>query len=110
VDKGGQVAVRGRYHIGRQVHFLIAAQACGPSVRQCPQKVRLSVERQLTNFVEEDSAISCFSKCALALLLGSGEGSSLVAKQLAANEIARRSPAVYRAISELGIRSMADVI
>src|SRR6185369_6541450 len=61
-----------------------------------PQQLRLQVESQLADFVEEQRAVFRGSDQALVVALGSRERTTSVTEQLAFEELARDSRAVER--------------
>src|SRR5690606_41243158 len=73
-----------------------AAQGADLAVLQHAQQLRLQIERELANFIEEQRAAVRRDEEAFLRAAGAGEGAAAVTEQLTLDELARQLGAVER--------------
>jgi hypothetical protein len=83
---GSQVTVAGRDQAHVSAHSPIRADRLEAPVLQHPQQLRLGLQAQLADFVEEDGAARRSIESSGALAVGPGEGASLMPEQLGLEE------------------------
>src|SRR4051812_5217582 len=91
----GQVAVGRRDDADVDVERPVAAHPLEVAVLQHPEQLRLQLERQLADLVEEERGAVRHFEAALALRLRAGESALLVSEQLAFGERVRKRGAVH---------------
>src|SRR5262249_13556240 len=94
VDLAHEIALRRSDDAHVRVHRLVAADAAELARLEDAQELRLDVERELADLVEEDGAAVRELEGALARVDGARERAALVAEELALDERVAHRPAV----------------